>query len=160
MLTVGDAISGLFRQKKTLEFLAEPVISSGKFSITRDGNLTWRVIEPVESLMEVRGRTVTLDGKRVRGRNMANMMTLLMTGFMQGDFRGISRQFAVTGEVGETEWALRLEARSERMKSVIGHIALGGGQYLHFIDILETGGNGTRIDFSEVSISESDDWAR
>jgi len=157
MLVAGDTVSGLFHQQKTLEFLTNPVISSGEFSITRNGDLRWHVIEPIESLMEVRGNEVTLDGKRVRGRHMANMMTLLMTGFMQGDFRGVDRQFTVTGEVGEDDWTLILEAKSARMKSAVEKIKMGGSHHLHFIDILETGGNGTRIEFSEVNLSSIDE---
>lgn len=150
-LSGGNALTGRFRQEKKLEFLESPVVSSGEFVIAGDGELTWHVTEPVESLMEVRGNKVTLDGERVRGRGMGGMITLLMTGFMQGDFNGITRQFQVVGEVAEGSWALTLQTRSAPLKSMIKSIELGGSQYLHFINVLEKGGNLTRIEFSEVT---------
>lgn len=151
------ALTGHFRQEKVLEFLEKPVISNGDFIITANGRMTWHVIEPVESRMEVRGNTVTLDGERVRGQGMVRMMTMLMNGFMRGDFHDIERQFDVTGEVGDDGWALTLHARTTRIKSAIESINLAGEQHLHFIDIIENGGNRTRIEFSGVHPFNTDE---
>lgn len=159
-LVVEQSLAGRFRQEKHVEFLSDPIVSSGMFSLHQTDGIAWHVTDPLESLMEVHGTTVMLDGKLVRDHGVGRLMSLLMAGFMQGDLDSITRYFDVTGDVSENGWELTLKPRSRRMKSNFARMEIDGGQHLQAINIIERSGNRTLIEFSDVHASTGDESAR
>jgi len=149
-LTIESRIEGRFRQEKHLAFMQNPIVAEGDFSLSRSEGLTWQVITPVSSLMQVRGREVLLDGERVQDHGIGRMMSRLMLGFMEGDLAGVTGLFDVQIENPEQEWRIQLEPKAERLKRVFDRIDLSGDSYLRQIDLHEADGNSTRISFSEV----------
>ena len=149
-LVIGEGLQGSFQQKKYLSFLQEPFSSSGDFSIDRRTGLRWQVRQPLDSLMQVQGATVLLDGQPVDDKGVGQLMALIMFGLMEGQLDTLGKYFEISGQVTAGDWRLELLPRSARLQQVLTHIELRGEEHLGEIEIFEQGDNRTHIQLSEV----------
>ncbi|MFV0276231.1 MAG: outer membrane lipoprotein carrier protein LolA [Parahaliea sp.] len=150
-----EALGGQFRQSTYLTFLEQPMVSSGEFCLDRTRGLRWQVREPLPSLMQVVGSTVTLDGAVVRDHGSGQLMARILLGFMEGDLAGLQRYFAVNGELASQPWRLQLSPKG-RLQKIIERVELQGGDHLQQLDLREHNGTRTLIEFSAVSAGASD----
>ncbi|MCB1730288.1 MAG: outer membrane lipoprotein carrier protein LolA [Halieaceae bacterium] len=149
-LVIGEGLQGSFQQNKYLSFLQEPFSSSGDFSIDRRTGLRWQVRQPLDSLMQVQGATVLLDGQPVDDKGVGQLMALIMFGLMEGQLDTLGKYFEISGQVTAGDWRLELLPRSARLQQVLTHIELRGEEHLGEIEIFEQGDNRTHIQLSEV----------
>ena len=149
-LVIGEGLQGSFQQNKYLSFLQEPFSSSGDFSIDRRTGLRWQVRQPLESLMQVQGATVLLDGQPVDDKGVGQLMALIMFGLMEGQLDTLGKYFEISGQVTAGDWRLELLPRSARLQQVLRHVELRGEEHLGEIEIFEQGDNRTHIQLSEV----------
>ena len=149
-LSVATSLQGYFQQTKHLEFLQQPFISSGEFTIDRSAGLRWQVLEPLASLMVIDGSKVLLDGKPVDDHGIGRLMGMIMFGLMEGKLDTVEEYFAITGDVSANQWKLSLAPRSARLKSALQRIELRGDDYLGEIEIFERDNNRTVIVLSSL----------
>lgn len=149
-LVIGEGLQGSFQQNKYLSFLQEPFSSSGDFSIDRRTGLRWQVRQPLESLMQVQGATVLLDGQPVDDKGVGQLMALIMFGLMEGQLDTLGKYFEISGQLTAGNWRLELLPRSARLQQVLRHVELRGEEHLGEIEIFEQGDNRTHIQLSEV----------
>ena len=149
-LVIGEGLQGSFQQNKYLSFLQEPFSSSGDFSIDRRTGLRWQVRQPLDSLMQVQGATVLLDGQPVDDKGVGQLMALIMFGLMEGQLDTLGKYFEISGQVTAGDWRLELLPRSARLQQVLRHVELRGEEHLGEIEIFEQGDNRTHIQLSEV----------
>ena len=149
-LVIGEGLQGSFQQKKYLSFLQEPFSSSGDFSINRRTGLRWQVRQPLDSLMQVQGATVLLDGQPVDDKGVGQLMALIMFGLMEGQLDTLGKYFEISGQLTAGNWRLELLPRSARLQQVLRHVELRGEEHLGEIEIFEQGDNRTHIQLSEV----------
>ncbi len=150
-LAISDRITGGFEQARDVSFLSRPLTATGTFTIAANGELSWLVETPVRSLMEVKGGTVSLDGRVVDDPGTGEFMAMILTAFMQRDLAPVADQFEVTGESGEPFWQLGLIPRNFFWRRVITDVELDGDAYLRTVTINEPDGSATRITFSDVA---------
>ena len=149
-LVIGEGLQGSFQQNKYLSFLQEPFSSSGDFSIDRRTGLRWQVRQPLDSLMQVQGATVLLDGQPVDDKGVGQLMALIMFGLMEGQLDTLGKYFEISGQLTAGNWRLELLPRSARLQQVLRHVELRGEEHLGEIEIFEQGDNRTHIQLSEV----------
>ena len=150
-LAVSDRVTGSFEQARDVSFLSRPLTATGTFTIDANGQLSWLVEAPVRSLMEVKGGTVSLDGRVVDDPGTGEFMAMILTAFMQRDLAPVADQFEVTGESGDPFWQLGLIPRNFLWRRVITDVELDGDAYLRTVTINEPDGSATRINFSDVA---------
>lgn len=152
-LSVAQEISGEFYQEKHVSFLQNPFVSRGNFSLSRVEGLSWHVTDPLDSLMRVRGGTVTLDGNPVNDFGVAQLMTRLMFAFMEGDFSDLGKIFAIEGTGQGDQWHLTLVPKDPRMKAAFERVDMRGDHHLREVEVFEAEGNRTKVQFTDVRAS-------
>lgn len=150
-LTAHDHLNGKFRQSKHLNFMDGPLVSSGSFTLGATEGLSWLVQKPLRSKMTVRNSRVMLDGKKVDDRGIGQFMAMIMEAFMTADVRGMEKKFTAEGDLLGSQWTVRLKPTSVMLRSVLSHIELRGNEFLEEITIFELDETFTRIEFSEVT---------
>lgn len=150
-LSIVQELSGEFYQEKHVSFLQNPFVSSGNFSISRTEGLRWHVTDPLDSLMRVRGETVTLDGKTVDDFGVAQLITRLMFAFMEGELSGLLRTFEVDGALEDGGWQVTLIPKSSRLQAAFDRIDMQGDDHLREVTVFEAEGNRTMVRFNDVT---------
>jgi outer membrane lipoprotein-sorting protein len=159
------AVASEFRQERRLAMLKEPVVSTGRFYYEKPDKLRWEFISPEASGFFVNGKLA----KQWKGKgNIAEPFDLhqnLLIGaivdqllaWTKADFGWIEQRYIIS-VVKEDPIALKLTPRSSKEKKYIDHILISfeaDTHYTNAVDIIEKGGDSTRITFFNMLINNS-----
>jgi len=127
-----------FVQERTVASLSKPVVSTGRLVFSREG-LTWQVETPVKAVM-----TFSADGASDGGAAQAEMGRLVRA-LVAGDLRELRQSFDIEPRGDLERWTLQLKPRTLELAQYLRGIALGGGQHLEAIDVVEASGDRLKV---------------
>ena len=130
--------------------------------LARGRGVIWQTREPFPSTVVVTrervveqapdgATSVLLDGAGSPGAALVNALLLAL---VAGDLDALARGFEVTaGDAPAGGWALLLVPRDARLRQVLERIELGGDRHVERVELLERGGDRSRIVFSALTDS-------
>ncbi len=150
--------SGRFTERKALQMLTVPLVTSGTLTYVAPDRVQKTVLTPVEEQFDLNGNQVTIMGgpdRQVRRFSLDDdprIMGLVQAvrATLAGDLRTLDRYYVVQFTGHETKWQLLLKPRDARLARFVAWIRIEGSEVR--ISSIETeSGNG---DHSEMSVSE------
>ncbi len=158
--TVSDikTISGSFRQERRLSMLKDPVVSTGRFYCDKPDKLRWELITPEPSGFLVNGATAkqwkgkegTSDAFDARQNHVIRLIVDQIFAWATADLKWIEQRYNVT-VLKDDPIALKLVPRDSKERRYVDHIRIlfeAETNYVQCVDIVEKGGDSTRIVFS------------
>ncbi|RZA19995.1 MAG: outer membrane lipoprotein carrier protein LolA [Lysobacteraceae bacterium] len=152
-------LRGQFEQEKQLHGFRNPLKSSGDFLLLRDRGIAWNTRAPFASstrLTRKRLLATMPDGSTQvlvdagASPGMAAVNALLMA-LVAGDLDALSTRFTLKETLrGDAGWSLALQPRDAALKRAFVSIVLEGDRYVRAVEIVEPGGDRTRIRFAAV----------
>lgn len=152
-------LRGEFAQEKQLHGFRNPLRSSGDFLLVRDRGIAWNTRAPFASTTRLTRRKllatmpdgstrVLIDASSSPG--MAAVNSLLMA-LVAGDLDALATRFALKETLrGDGGWSLALQPRDAALKQAFTSIVLEGDRYVRSVEIVEPGGDCTRIRFAAL----------
>jgi len=142
-ITQGD-----FQQEKRLRILRKPLISTGTFTYHQSQGVIWKTLTPMPSLLLVNDtRLLTGQGEQAVPAAFGKVFKAMLG----GDLKQLSEGFDIAAEDQKTSWRLRLTPKDELLKKIIGTMLLAGDTELRLLELQETSGNLTRIQFVNIT---------
>jgi outer membrane lipoprotein-sorting protein len=160
-----NAVASEFRQERRLAMLKEPVVSTGRFYYEKPDKLRWEFISPDPSGFFVNGKFA----KQWKGKNSSpevfepqqnsviRAIVDQILAWTKADFTWIEHRYAVI-VVKEDPIVLKLVPKSSKERKYIDHILISfeaDTNYANAVDIVEKGGDSTRIGFFNMIINNS-----
>ena len=152
-------LRGEFVQEKQLHGFRNPLKSSGDFLLLRERGIAWNTRAPVASstrltrskllaTMPDGSSRVLIDASSSPG--MAAVNALLMA-LVAGDLDALAARFTLKETLrGDAGWSLALQPRDATLKQAFSSIVLDGDRYVRGVEIVEPGGDRTRIRFAAL----------
>jgi outer membrane lipoprotein-sorting protein len=147
-LTKTEITQGDFQQEKRLKILRKPLISTGSFTYHQTKGVIWKTLTPVPSLLLVNeSRLLTTQGEL----SVPAAFGKVFNAMLGGDLNELSDGFSMSGTAQKSSWQIVLKPKDELLKKIISSMVLSGDNELRLLEILEAGGNITRITFSGIT---------
>ena len=152
-------LRGEFVQDKQLHGFRNPLKSSGDFLLLRERGIAWNTRAPFASstrltrskllaTMPDGSSRVLIDASSSPG--MAAVNALLMA-LVAGDLDALAARFTLKETLrGDAGWSLALQPRDATLKQAFSSIVLDGDRYVRGVEIVEPGGDRTRIRFAAL----------
>ena len=159
------AVTSEFRQERRLAMLKEPVVSTGRFYYEKPDKLRWEFVNPDPSGFLVNGKLA----KQWKGKNnppeafdlqqntVMRAIVDQILAWTKADFVWVEQRYAVS-VVKEDPIVLKLVPKSSKEKKYIDHILISfeaDTHYTNAVDIVEKGGDSTRLTFFNMLINNS-----
>jgi hypothetical protein len=161
-------LRGDFEQSKQVSGFKKPVVSRGDFVVARGRGVLWHTRTPFESELrltrdEIRASqggatSMRMDAQREPALRLVNEMMFALLG---GDIGALSKLFVMDGELaGAAAWKLDLRPRQAAWLQVLQRLALSGDTHVRAVELVEAGGDVTRIAFSNLRETAPEGGAR
>jgi hypothetical protein len=139
---------GEFIQEKRLKFLTKPLITKGFFIYQQNKGVLWKTQTPLASTLLINNSQIlSEEGEQAIPPAFGGMFNTLLS----GDLLSLQEYFAISGAEQGESWQLQLIPKDDMMKKMIAAVRLEGNQDIKLWELLETGGNLTRISFSKIA---------
>jgi len=139
---------GNFQQEKRLKILRKPLLSTGLFTYHQSKGVIWKTLTPIPSLLLVNDtRLLTGQGEQAVPAAFGKVFKAMLG----GDLKVLSEGFDISGTNQKTTWQLQLKPKDELLKKIISSLLLSGDNELRHLELQETGGNLTHIDFVNIT---------
>ncbi len=156
-------ISGKFRQERRLAMLARPVDSTGRFYCEKPDRLRWEMVHPEPSGFLVngnlakqwKGKEGPSDAFETKQNPLIKLIVDQIFAWTTADLKKLEQRYDIK-VVQDEPIVLKLVPRSSKEKKYVDHIRISfeaGTNYVHVVDILEKGGDSTRIEFFDLVIN-------
>ncbi len=144
-----------FVQTKQIAALKRPLVTKGRLTFSRSQGVLWQIEQPYRLnyvLGEARIVEIASDGVR-RIRETREVPGLAQVGrvfraVLGANADALREYFEATVQGDPAKWAIELKPRQSQLAQYLSGIQLSGGRFLEEIRISETGGDSTRIRFS------------
>ena len=150
-------LRGQFEQQKQLQGFRNPLKSSGDFLLLRDRGIAWNTRLPFASSTRLTRRKLLAtmpDGSTQvlvdasSSPAMAAVNALLMA-LVAGDLDALATRFTLKEALrADGGWSLTLQPRDAALKQAFSRIVLDGDRYVRGVEIVEPGGDRTKIRFA------------
>jgi len=139
---------GNFQQEKRLKILRKPLLSTGLFTYHQSKGVIWKTLTPIPSLLLVN------DTRLMTGQDEQAVPAAfgkVFKAMLGGDLKVLSEGFDISGTNQKTTWQLQLKPKDELLKKIISTLLLSGDNELRHLELQETGGNLTYINFVNIT---------
>ncbi len=146
-------ISGQFTQKKYIQILPQPLISTGRFQLQQSGELNWEVIEPIHSrlIFSRDGISQQVDGQDTQTLISKQTATLvigkILRAILANDWQTLQQYFTIDVTQSDENWQLQLSPKEAFMQKAIKKISLFGNKQLNEVIIYESNQDRTELSF-------------
>ena len=140
------ALSGDFRQVKTIKDAGVTLTSSGRFAFDRERGIRWETIRPFASSIVIANGYLCLNRKILEGGPAMDQVAKILHLLLAQDFERLEEYFAVS----RTADGVELAAKDEMMAAVFERITVRGGKYVEFVRFSGREGDVTEISFNNV----------
>jgi len=139
---------GEFLQEKRLKYLTKPLITKGSFIYQQNRGVLWKTLTPLVSTLLINdSQILTEEGRQAIPPAFGGVFNILLS----GELLNLEENFDITGTDNGKSWQLKLVPKDELMKKIIAFIRVEGDQDIRVWELQETGGNLTRINFSQIT---------
>lgn len=156
-LSQPNALTGKFKQVRSVQGLTQPLISSGTFSLSKQSGLLWQQTQPFAS-------TLSLTQSKIEQKMLDNPPTIItqkeqpivfsftriFLSVFQGDIAQIQQHFKVYFTGTAKDWRIALIPKEAPLNKAILRIELQGTDTISSILIEDTQKNTTAIRFSDI----------
>ncbi|WP_064450325.1 outer membrane lipoprotein carrier protein LolA [Pseudomonas antarctica] len=153
-----SVIHGSFIQEKHLRALPQPLVSKGTFVLAKDHGLLWLLKTPLQQDYRISAQGIArrdANGWQLLPNKSAGAeQNRLFLAVLQGDSRGLQRDFELQLQGAANQWKLTLTPRSLLLKQVFTQINIDGGELVNTIELLETQGDSTVLRMQDSSASQ------
>jgi len=155
-------VRGEFVQKKYLRGLEEPLRATGTFALATGQGLLWNLKTPVTRSLRITPKGIAYYVAQVEGssenarwvidstRGQQGRAFRLFLSVLNGNVTELKRQFQLSLAGTEEEWLLTLTPHSALLKQIFSRIEVTGGAEVRGIELYETQGDISVIEFREV----------
>lgn len=147
-LTKADIVLGQFEQQKQLKFLQKPLISKGSFIYQNQRGLLWKTTSPlVSSLLITPKHIYNQQGAQAIPDSFGRLLPALLA----ADWQQLAADFEIKATQQGQNWKLILLPKPALLAKAISQILIQGDTNLNSLEITETTGNSSLINFTEIS---------
>ncbi len=148
-----------YREEKRMALLAEPLVSEGTIHYARPGRLARHQSSPERVSVVIEGDHLRFGGaygQESVDLNRNPVIRSFVDSFVDvlaGDRVALEKNYRLRfQDLGQDRWSLKLEPKRSPIDQMIQGITMTGkGVVLEFMEILEIGGDSTRMAFSKVN---------
>jgi outer membrane lipoprotein-sorting protein len=151
-----NVLRGEFRQARTLQGFKKPLVSEGKFLVSKDNGVVWQHQKPFPSILLIRnnGIIVRLDKPQKNAANVRkkgnSQISKILLAVLSGDDKTIAKYFDVTQTGSDATWAMQLTPKAQVAKA-LQRVEISGNKHIEKVLMLEKNGDQTEWFFSAVS---------
>jgi outer membrane lipoprotein-sorting protein len=161
------SVSADFTETKKSRAFTKEQVQKGKFFSSRDGRLTWEVLEPVRSIFTVSGSTAKVVYPDLKYEKTYDLKTDSSLGqvvknifsIVSASGVGTMKKIYECGVEGSWKkgWKVTLVPHNKKVKKIIAKIILTitEKEFITAIEIFEGGGDGTTIVFTNIKLNSS-----
>lgn len=158
-----QTISCDFIQEKKMTMIAEKIISGGRFYLKKEKMLRWEYLQPFAYLIIIKNDHVSVkDEYSVNHFNVQSNKVFLeinnvILGSIQGTLLTDGQNFSATFFENPSSWTVKLKTLNPKLKEFISEIIIYFDRKDYTVDRLdmnETGGDCTRIDFTAKKLNQ------
>jgi len=155
-------LRGEFVQKKYLRGLEEPLRATGTFTLATGHGLLWNLERPMVRSLRITPKGIAYyvveaggSGQNARwvadsSRGQQSRAFRLFLSVLNGDMAELNKQFRLSLAGAEGEWQLTLTPSSALLSQIFSRIEIRGGAEVRRIELHETQGDTSVIEFNEV----------
>ena len=139
-----------FEQSKTVQFLSQPLRSSGLIWVSPEANLVWQVLTPIKSTT-----LIGANGFMEFNRNdepqpyididVAQEISAIFLSLLSGNFAELDNLFEQNFHCEEENWQLTLNPGNSRIAEILNSLTLTGRESIIKIEYEESRGDQTQI---------------
>lgn len=151
-------VQGDFIQQRFLKALPQPIETQGKFALVAQKGLLWQMQRPFETQLRITPKGIEQwNGTQwVANGNMAQSQQIrLFLGLLSGDLSGLKSHFDLALSGNAKQWTLQLTPNSLLMKQIFTSIMIEGGKVVTAMQLNETQGDRTQIQFQHLQINQA-----
>jgi outer membrane lipoprotein-sorting protein len=153
-----QGLEATYREEKRMALLAEPLVSEGTIHYARPGKLARHQIVPEKVSVIITGDALQFGGAHGQesvdlGRNpVVRLFVDSFVDVLAGDRGALEKSYTLGfDDQGDDRWKLRLKPTVAPMDKMIEGITMSGkGVVLESMEIVEVGGDSTRMVFTKV----------
>lgn len=158
MLAKADNLSGKFKQTQKIALLSKPLISTGKFTLSKSNGLQWKQITPFQSKFivtpnkieqQIENNPPTIITKEQQP--IVFSFTNIFLSVFNGDTKTITNYFAITFAGDTSKWCIALQPIGAPLNKAINSIELAGSNYVNSIVINDAKNNQIIMRLSNVA---------
>jgi hypothetical protein len=150
-------LTGSFVQRRQINGLPRPLVSSGDFLLARDAGIVWRTRTPFESTL-----VLAPDGMTLRSGGVEQHVTVAEQPALQAalgmlfamfamDLGRLDAGFALFGQSQGATWRVGLRPRGDGLSQVFTSAVISGSAQVDRIELSTAAGDTTTIEFSGVA---------
>ena len=161
-LTSNTGIAGKFTQTREIQGLDTPLTSSGTFSLSQDGKLTWTQTKPFNSV-------ITMSKTRLVQTIMNNPSTVMtkedqpivftftqvFMSILKGNTQSAKEYFDINFTGTTKAWEISFIPKGSPLNKAIKNITLDGSKTINTIKVIDSQGNIIDIKFYDIKITHS-----
>ncbi len=154
-----ESVTGNFIQHKRIKGLSIPLISKGTFSYKKEDKLVWDIKAPIKNIYSIEYDQITqkssvenmVEGLEAPTDHYHKIITMFLDLF-SGNWGVLEKYFIIEGESSEFGWKAELTPKDQLFQTMFQSLILRGDKYINFMQIEETNGDKTEIEFKQVKV--------
>lgn len=149
-----QSLQGHFTQQKHIAVLPAPLNSTGQFHFEQGKNVVWETLTPVHNSVHLTPKGISFDDDQHQLQGAPNqqagveVVAKIFMGVIAGELDSLNDYFTINALGDSSHWTLQLTPRSANLAAYIKGIELQGGELTEQLDIAETNGDTTHINFT------------
>lgn len=148
-------ITADFIQKRSLQGMAKPIVSSGSFIVSAEKGLYWSQVSPFQLTMVLtqdklfqqveNGKPMIITAK---GNPQVFQFNQLLSSLFSMNVQAVNKYFNTDLKEKNSDWVLVLHPKKEPMNKIFKEIILQGNHFINSVELLDQQGDSTYIQFS------------
>lgn len=151
-----NIVRGDFTQTRRMQMFDAPLVSQGKFVLSRDQGLWWQQTHPFPTSLVLTKNTLSQQiGSepaqilKVSDNPMVFYFSHVFLSLFKGDTSALTEQFTLSfSSQTDQHWVLSLTPKSSPLDKVFSSIEIAGQQDINKVALMEIRGDSTVIEFS------------
>ena len=149
-----QSLQGQFVQQKHIAVLPVPLSSTGRFAFEQGKGVDWETLTPVRNAVHLTPKGISFEDDKGQTQNPVaqqagvEVVAKIFMGVITGELDSLNNYFSVAASGSAQAWTLVLTPRSANLAAYIQTIQLKGSEFTDQLDIAETNGDKTHIQFS------------
>ncbi len=144
-------VEGNFTQIKVMKNFPIPFKSSGKFKILNSNELFWTTATPIKNEIKIDSNGIFILSENNIWKKMDNSVDKgILLDLLLLNEKSIKDIFKLNLKGDISNWVLELKPKNFFLKKIFNFIIVSGGEDIKRLDINETRGDFSRIDFRVI----------
>lgn len=151
-------VRGDFIQQKHLRALPQPLVSEGRFVLSRELGLLWLLQKPLQQDYRINDAGVALRKgeawQPTSTQRAAEQYNKLFLAVLRGNSSALQQQFDLQLRGTPDFWRLTLTPRSKLLQQIFTRILISGGATAERVELIETQGDSTLLLLQNLELDD------